>query len=163
MLTALTGKANILDLPIVAKASGNPIISGTVNFYLVDKDGPNAGKWYRGSDQTWQAAEAIAGAATHRVDGHWYLSFPSAVWTRNVRYRLYAKEDGSLHITIGEDVLAKIEDLDRILKAFCAGNFRLKSGTTGIYELLDADDASTVILEIIPSLTTPFRTITIKI
>lgn len=163
MQTALTGQANILELPLVAKQTGNPITSGTVNFYLVDKDGPNAGKWYRGSDQSWQAAEAIAGVATHRVDGHWYLSFPSAVWTRNVRYRLYAKEDGSLHITVGEDVLGKIEDLDQILKAWCAGNWRLKSGTTGTYELLDADDNSTVILEMLLSQTTPFRTITMKI
>lgn len=163
MQTALTGQANILELPIVAKASGNPIISGVVNFYLRDKDGANAGKWYRGADLSWQGSESIAGAATHSADGHWYLSFPSAVWARDVRYRLYAKEDGDLHIPVGDDVLGKIGDLDRILKAFCAGNFRLKSGTTGTYELLDADDASTVILEIIPSRTTPFRTITVKI
>ena len=163
MLTALTGQANILELPLVAKASGNAIISGVVNFYLLAKDGENAGKWYRGGDQTWQAVEAIAGAATHRVDGHWYLSFPSAVWTRNVRYRLYAKEDGSLHMTVGEDVLGKIENLDRILKAWAVGDWRQKSGSTTIYELMDADDGITVIAEIIPSRTTPFRTITIKI
>ena len=163
MQTTLTGQANILGLPIVAKASGNPITSGTVNFYLVDKDGDNAGKWYRGSDQSWQAAEAIAGAATHRVDGHWYLSFPSAVWARNIRYRLYAKEDGDLHIPVGEDVLGKIEDLDRILKAWAVGNWRLKSGETDVYELLDADDGSTVIVEMTLSQTTPFRTMTIKI
>jgi hypothetical protein len=163
MQTALTGQANILDLPIVAKGSGNPITSGTVNFYLVDKDGPNAGKWYRGADQTWQVAESIAGAATHRARGHWYLSFPSAVWTRGVRYRLYAIESGDLHITVGDDVLAKIENLDRILKAWAVGDWRQKSGSTTIYELMDADDGVTVIAEIVPSRTTPFRTITIKI
>lgn len=163
MQTALTGQANILELPIVAKASGNPITSGTVNFYLVDKDGPNAGKWYRGSDQTWQNSESIAGAATHRVDGHWYLSLPSAVWTRNVRYRLYAKESGNLHIPVGEDVLGKIGNLDRILKAWAVGDWRLKSGTTNIYELLDPDDGSTVIAEMTLSETTPYRTITVKI
>lgn len=105
MKIALTSQSNILELPVVAKASGDPIISGIVNFYLVDKDGPNAGKWYRGSDQTWQSSLAIAGAATHRVDGHWYLSFPSAVWTKDKRYRLVAKESGNLHISVGEDVL----------------------------------------------------------
>lgn len=104
-MIALIGQANILELPLVAKASGNSITSGTVNFYLRDKDGPNVGKWYRGSDQTWQSAISIAGVATHSDDGHWYLSFPSAVWTKNIRYRLYAKESGSLHITTGEDVL----------------------------------------------------------
>lgn len=163
MQTALTGQANILELPMVAKATGNPITSGTVNFYLRAKDGANAGKWYRGSDQSWQAAEAIAGAGTHSADGHWYLSFASAVWTRNVRYRLYAKENGDLHISVGDDVLGKIEDLDQILKAWCAGNWRLKSGTSATYELLDADDDSTVILEMLLSQTTPYRTMTVKI
>ena len=163
MQIALTGQANILELPIVAKALGNPITSGTVNFYLVDKDGPNAGKWYRGSDQTWQASESIAGAATHRADGHWYLSFPSAVWTRNIRYRLYAKESEDLHISVGDDVLGKIENLDRILKAWAVGDWRLKSGKTDVYELLDADDGSTVIVEMTLSQTTPYRTMTVKI
>lgn len=163
MQIALTGQANILELPIVAKASGNPITAGTVNFYLVDKDGPNVGKWYRGADQSWQVAEAIAGAATHRADGHWHHSFPNAVWTRNVRYRLYAKESGNLHIPVGEDILGKIEDLDVILKAWAVGNWRLKSGETDVYELLDADDGSTVIAEMTLSETTPFKTITIKI
>lgn len=105
MQTAFLDQLNILALPIVAKASGNAITSGAVNFYLVDKDGSQADKWYRGSDTSWQVAEAIAGAATHRVDGHWYLSFPSAVWRRSVRYRFYAKEGGNLHIPVGEDII----------------------------------------------------------
>jgi hypothetical protein len=107
MQTAYTGQANILELPVVAKANGDPITAGTVNLYLVAKEGVNANKWYRGSDQTWQVAESIAGEATHRANGHWYLSFPDAVWTLSIRYRLYAKEDGDLHITVGEDVIAK--------------------------------------------------------
>jgi len=163
MQTALTGQANILELPVVAKASGNPIIAGTVNFYLVDKDGPNAGKWYKGQDGLWYATEQIAGEAIHRADGHWYLSFPSVVWTRGVRYRLYAKEGGDLHISTGADVLGKFKDLDRILKAWAVGDWRQKSGSTTIFELMDADDGSTVIAEIVPSCVTPFRTITIKI
>lgn len=163
MQKALTGKTNIVELPVVAKATGNPIITGTVNFYLVDKDGDNAGKWYRGSDTSWQAAESIAGAATHRADGHWYLSVVSAVWVKNIRYRLYAKESGDLHIPVGEDVLAEDGNLDRILRAWIAGNWRLKSGETDVYELLDADDGSTVILEMSLSQATPYRTITVKI
>jgi hypothetical protein len=163
MQTALAGQVNVLELPIVAKASGNPITSGTVTFYLVDKDGPNTGKWYRGSDQSWQSSESIAGAATHRVDGHWYLSLPAAVWTGNVRYRLYAKESGNLHIPVGEDVLGKLENLDRILKAWDAGDWKLKSGTTDVYELIDPEDGSTVIMEMKMSQTSPYRTITLKI
>ena len=162
MQTVLVGQANICELPLVAKASGSPITSGTVRFYLVAKDGTNAGKWYQGSDGTWQVAEAIAGTATHRADGHWYLSLPSAVWTRNVAYTLYAKESGDLHIPVDNSILAKIEDLDVILKAWCAGNWQLKSGETAVYELLDADDGATVIMEMTLSQTTPFRTITIS-
>lgn len=163
MNTVLVGQANIVELPIVAKASGDPITSGTVNFYLVDKDGPNTGKWYRGSDQSWQVAESIAGAATHRKDGHWYLSLPSAVWTRNVRYRLYAKESGDLHIPVGDDLLTKVANFDRIMKAWAVGDWRLKSGETNVYELIDPDDGYTVIVEMQLSQTTPYRTITVQI
>lgn len=109
MKIVLVGQANILELPLVAKATGDPIISGIVNFYLVAKDGANAGKYYRGSDQTWQSSKALAGVATHRDEGHWYLSFPSAVWVEYVCYRLYGVESGSLHITFGEDVLAIVK------------------------------------------------------
>jgi len=161
MQTVLTGQANTCELPVVAKASGNPITSGTVNFYLVAKDGTNAGKWYQGSDTSWQSSESIAGEATHRADGHWYLSLPSAIWTRNTAYTLYAKESGNLHIPVQEHILAKIEDLDVILKAWCAGKWQLKSGETAVYELLDADDGTTVILEMTLSQTTPYRTITL--
>ena len=107
MQTVLVGQANIVSLPVVAKATGAAITSGTVNFYVIDEDGTNAGKWYRGSDDSWQAAESVAGVATHRADGHWYLSLPSALWVYNVRYRLYAKESGDLHIPVGEDLLCR--------------------------------------------------------
>jgi len=161
-MDVLCGQANILSLPLVAKASGSPIITGTVNFYLKALDGINAGKWYRGSDTTWQAAEALAGAGTYSDgDGGWQLSLPSAVWTRNVAYRVYAKESGSLHIPVGENLLAKIEDLDVIMKSWCAGNWKLKTGETSTYQLLDVDDGTTAILEMTLSQTTPYRTITV--
>ena len=121
MQIVFTGQANELSLPVVAKASGNPIIAGTVNFYLVDKDGTNAGEWYRGADTSWQAAESIAGAATHRADGQWYLSLPSAVWEERVRYRLYAKEDGDLHIPLGEDVIAMLWTADAVWNEILTG------------------------------------------
>ncbi len=99
------GQANIVTLPIVARATVTPIEAGTVNFYLVAQDGDNAGKWYRGSDTSWQAAEAVAGAATHVADGHWKRSLPSAVWEIGVTYYMYAKESGDLHVPVGEQVL----------------------------------------------------------
>lgn len=163
MQTVLVGQANIVTLPIVAKASGNPITTGTIRFYLVAEDGANAGKWYRGSDQTWQVAESIAGTATHKAKGHWRLSLPEAVWIKDVNYTLYAAESGDLHIPVGKSILAKTEALDRILKAWCAGNWRDKSGEANTKELLDADDGTTVILEMILSETTPQRQITVQI
>jgi len=58
-------------------------------------------------------------------------------------------------------LLAKIEDLDVILKAWCAGNWKLKTGETSVYQLLDADDGVTAILEMTLSQTTPYRSITV--
>jgi len=105
MQIAYSGQANIVTHPLAAKASGDPITAGTVNFYLKAQSGDNAGKWYRGSDATWQAAEAVAGAATHSADGHWELSLGSAVWTSHVAYTSYAKESGDLHIPVEQDIL----------------------------------------------------------
>jgi len=169
----------VVGLPVVAKATGGPITSGTVNFYLMARDGDNAGKWYRGSDQTWQSSESIAGAATHDADGQWRLSLPSAVWTDGVRYRLYAKESGDLHIPVGEDILAETPVLSQIgatvgetwttakllkvVGAFLAGKWQLKTGETDVYEILDPDDGTTVVLEVTLSQTTPYKTVTVKI
>jgi len=114
MAEVLVGQTNVVSLPLVAKADGTPITAGMVNFYLLAKDGDNAGKWYRGADTSWQAAEAIAGAATHRSDGHWYLSLPTAVWTKDVAYLLYAKEDGDLHIPVGENILPRSTVVDDV-------------------------------------------------
>ena len=75
-------QANTVSLPMAAKATGGPITSGAVNFYLIDRA---TGKWFRGSDGTWQVAESIAGAATHLADGHWDLDLPSAAWTAGRR------------------------------------------------------------------------------
>jgi len=49
----------------------------------------------------------------------------------------------------------------KIVVAWCAGNWRLKSGTTNVYQLFDADNGVTVILEMTLSQTTPYRTITV--
>ena len=107
MFIAIVGQANIVSLPIAAKASVNPITSGTVNFYLQAKDGANAGKWYKADGETWEESESIAGAASHVSDGHWKLSLPSPVWIDGVSYLLYAKEAGDLHIIVSKDVRAE--------------------------------------------------------
>lgn len=107
MQTPRPNQANTVALPLVAKASGGPITSGTVNFYLVALDGTNAGKWFKGAGSSWEVAESIAGAGTHKADGDWWVSLVTAAWTINIRYRLYAKEDGDLHIPVKEEIQCK--------------------------------------------------------
>ena len=163
MLEVYVNQANEVELPIVGK-DGNPITSGTINFYLRDKDGNNAGLWYRGSDQTWQVSDAsVAGVATHDKDGHWKLSLPQAVWEYGTAYRLIGMESGNLHIPVGDNIIVVAKQLDRIVKAWAAGDWRDKSGSPNVYELLDADDGVTVILEMTLAKTTPYRNITVKI
>jgi len=150
MQVALIGQANVVTLPMVAKASGNPITTGTVNFYLLAKNGTNANKWYRGSDASWQVAEAVAGAATHRADGHWYLSLPSAVWTRNVRYRLYAKEEGNLHIPVGEDIIGEYVVASGVTNALGKVTFYLDAGTYYIWSQKAGYDFTNPDIEVVP-------------
>lgn len=107
MQTPRPNQANIVALPLVAKASGGPITSGNVNFYLIALDGTNAGKWFRGNDNSWQVAEALAGAGTHKADGDWWVTLATAAWSINIRYRLYAKENGDLHIPVKEEIQCK--------------------------------------------------------
>ncbi len=96
------GQTNVVSLPLVAKASGDPITTGTVNFYLKNL---TTDKWYRGSDTSWQDALSIAGVAAHDEDGSWDLSLVSAVWTLNTRYKLMAKESGDLHIPVSVTIV----------------------------------------------------------
>jgi hypothetical protein len=87
----------------VARADGSPIIAGTVNYYLKCKSGVNAGKWWRNSDQSWQAAEA-ANAMTHDADGHWDILLTvgaAGPFAAGVRYLEYVKESGNLHVPDG--------------------------------------------------------------
>jgi len=108
MQTVLPNQANNVGLPLVEKLTGDPITSGTVNFYLIRLD---TEEWFRGSDQSWQSDESIAGSGTHRADGHWHVSLPLTAWVLNTRYTLYAKESGDLHIPVGEEIVCRIEPL----------------------------------------------------
>ncbi len=56
-----------------------------------------------------------------------------------------------------------VQKMLKILSAWIAGNWRDKPGDATKQELLDADDASTVILEQALKMSTPYRTITVKI
>lgn len=98
--------ANEINLPIVAKASGNDITSGTINFYLKALNGDNAGKWWKDSNSTWNATEQVAKVATHSSKGHWYASLKAAAWIQDIRYLLYGYESGGLHIALEDQVVA---------------------------------------------------------
>lgn len=103
----IPGQSHQLTLDCVARASGAPIIAGTVTFYLKALSGTNAGKWFRASDSTWQAAEAVAGIGTHSSDGHWEVTVSTDAWIEGVRYDLYLKESGNLHIPVKDRVYCK--------------------------------------------------------
>lgn len=105
MQSFVAGQANILNVDMLAKATGNPITAGTVNVYLQAKSGVNEGKWFLGSGSSWEDSESLAGIATHVSDGHWKISIASAAWTAEVVYSLYAKESGDLHISYSEEIV----------------------------------------------------------
>jgi hypothetical protein len=178
MQTFTAGQANTVFLDVVAKASGSAITSGTVNFYLIAKDGDNAGKWFRASDSSWQAAESSAGQATYKGGAAWSLSIAAAAWLSGVNYISYAKESGNLNIVYNEHLGDKAQSLlltdvteggtwtfakvMKIINAFAVMKMQLKSGSTSTYEILDPDDETTVIAEITTNETSP-PSITIKI
>ena len=105
MQSFIAATANTIHADVIAKASGAPITSGTVNFYLIALSDTNAGKWFRTSDNTWQASESIAAVGTHKADGHWTASIDADAWETHVRYLLYVKESGDLHIAYSEEIV----------------------------------------------------------
>lgn len=88
------------------KSDGDPIKTGTVNYYLKAKSGPNDGKWWRDSDQTWQAVET-ANPMTHEADGHWEIDLTTSPFVDGVRYLEYVEESGDLHIPMKRHVTAR--------------------------------------------------------
>ncbi len=75
--------------------SGNPITTGTVNYYLIALDGDNAGKWLT-KDGNWSASEAAYGstgtpsyADAKGTAGVWEQSVIAAGWIDGVTYREY--------------------------------------------------------------------------
>jgi len=92
-------QANTRSRSLVARADGTPITSGTVNYYLIANTGTNAGKWFKTSDNSWDASESIAAVMSHKADGHWSASVDAEAWpTSGVEYTEYAKESGDLHV-----------------------------------------------------------------
>ena len=105
MQSLIAGQINTLMSDVVAKASGNPIITGTVVGYLRAMDGVNAKKWWDSATSSWSATVASCGNMTHVDDGHWELDIAAGAWIAGVRYRFYWKESGDLHLAVSEDVV----------------------------------------------------------
>lgn len=106
MQTFVAGQANTVFYDVVNKLSGEAIVAGTVNFYLIAKDGTNAGKWFKALDSTWSAVEASAGAATYKGGAQWQLSIVAAAWDDGVTYSLYGKESGDLNTMYTDQIFS---------------------------------------------------------
>jgi hypothetical protein len=89
-----------LGAVLVAKADGSAITTGTVNAYVLSKDGTNSGKWYRNSDSTWQASET-ANATAFGGGAQWSISFTNSPFADGLHYEVYFKESGALHVPTG--------------------------------------------------------------
>lgn len=106
MQQILPGQANKVTWDAVAKASGEAIVAGAVTFYMRARTGAQAGKWFRASDSTWQAAESSAGNATHIAKALWELDIVAAAWLPGTTYDLYGVESGGLQIDYNETVIS---------------------------------------------------------
>ena len=51
----------------------------------------------------------------------------------------------------------------KVMAAWMMGKWQDKSGVAGTYEVLDPDDETTVVAEVVPQASTPQKTVTIKI
>lgn len=91
---------------VVARADGSPITTGTVNYYLKAKSGANSGKWFRNSDQTWQASET-ANAMSHDADGHWDITLALSPFLSGVKYVEYVKESADLHVPFARYLIGR--------------------------------------------------------
>ena len=106
MQAVIPEQANTVYLTILAVADNTPITSGTVNFYLYCTDGDNEGKYWNYATAAWESSKASAGVASHLDDGLWYLAIAAGAWPDyESRWRLYAEEDGDLHIPVSDQVV----------------------------------------------------------
>ncbi len=100
-LDPIPGQTNSRFLDLVKRADGDPITSGTVNYYLQAVTGDNAGKWFKHSDQTWNVSETVCMAMAHVSRSHWKAADVHADgWIDGVEYLEYAKESGDLDVAV---------------------------------------------------------------
>ncbi len=107
-MNPIPAQANVRTQDLVLKSTGGPIVAGTVNYYLIALTGANAGKWFKNSDNSWNAAETVCGTMTFKADGHWSISVNATAWVQNVEYVEYARENGDLHIPVSNQARASL-------------------------------------------------------
>lgn len=92
----------------VRRVNGDPIVSGLVDYYLKAKSGPNEGKWWSDSDQSWKVVET-ANAMTHEADGHWEIDLTVSPFSLGIRYLEYMKDATNAHIPDARHVIASTD------------------------------------------------------
>jgi hypothetical protein len=97
--TQQAGSTSPRCFTIIDKTSGSGVTSGTINWYLKNITGANAGKWWRNSDGTWQASET-ANAMTHQSDGHWTITLSATPWVDGDVSLEYAKSSTDIHVPV---------------------------------------------------------------
>jgi len=142
MQRAIAGQANVLTLPLLKRADGQPLVSGTVAFYLRAKDGTHAGSWWDGA--AWQVAATSCGNGTYSSSADWDVSVASGAWTAGVRYRVYAVDSGDVCFDVGDDVLAEVAlaTIETKTSMIAASAFTVRShvAADGTITLIAGDD-----------------------
>ena len=96
-----SGTNSIRGFTIVNRATGDPVDSGTVNYYLKALSGAQVGKWWDNTSTTWEVS-ATGNAMTHQGDGHWSIDLESAALVNGDTLLEYGIESGDLHIPVGQ-------------------------------------------------------------
>jgi hypothetical protein len=98
--TIETMSSGLRIFTLLTRASGTPIVGGTVNYHLKALTGANANKWWQPLSGAWVSVE-VGAPMTHQSDGHWsrdpVLSGTSP-FTDGVEFLEYYKESNSVHI-----------------------------------------------------------------
>ena len=92
---------------LIERATGDPIVSGQVDYYLKAKSGPNDGEWWDATLGDWAGVET-PNAMVHEADGIWEIDLPVSPFSPGLRYVEYAKESLDAHVPgNGRHLLAK--------------------------------------------------------
>lgn len=144
--TQEAGSTTARAFTLIDKSSGSPITSGTVNLYIKNISGSNAGKWWRDSDQTWQATET-ANAMTHQADGHWTRTLASSPWANGDVTLEYAKESGDLHVPVSRLLQVEYTPSADSSRGSAIGSSALNSVATTLLDLSNGVETNLTVRE----------------